>query len=93
MSQAGPRCPQTGYSRLRNLVEQRVSKMPKPMKVKLFMDASAGTIEEQINTWLVDIGSAAIIKTETVVTAVAEKANDGTYPCIVVTVWYEPPLN
>jgi hypothetical protein len=22
---------------------------------------------------------------------VAEKSNDGTYPCIVVTVWYEPP--
>jgi hypothetical protein len=67
--------------------------MPKPMKVKIFMDASASRIEEQINAWLADIGSAAIIKTETVVTAVAEKANDGTYPCIVVTVWYEPPLN
>ena len=67
--------------------------MPKPMKVKIFMDASPGRIEEQINAWLVDIGSAAIIKTETVVTAVAEKTNDGTYPCIVVTVWYEPPLN
>ena len=67
--------------------------MPKPMKVKIFMDASASTIEEQINTWLVDIGSVAIIKTETVVTAVAEKANDRTHPCIVVTVWYEPPLN
>jgi hypothetical protein len=31
------------------------------------------------------------VLTETVVTAVAEKPNDGTYPCIVVTIWYEPP--
>jgi hypothetical protein len=34
-----------------------------------------------------------VIKTDTVVTAVAEKAYDGTYPCIVATVWYEPPSN
>jgi hypothetical protein len=33
------------------------------------------------------LGSAAIIKMQTVVTAVAEK------PCIVVTVWYEPPAS
>jgi hypothetical protein len=26
-----------------------------------------------------------------VVTAIAEKPTDGTYPCIVVTMWYEPP--
>ena len=67
--------------------------MPKPMKVKIFMDARSSAVEEQINAWLADVGSPAIIKTETVVTAIAEKANDGTYPCIVVTVWYEPPLN
>jgi hypothetical protein len=65
--------------------------MPKPMKVKIFMDEKANVIEGQINAWLNDLGSAAIIKTETVVTAVAEKPEDGTYPCIVVTVWYEPP--
>jgi hypothetical protein len=65
--------------------------MPRPMKVKIFMDASASALEEQINAWLDHLGSAAIIKMETVVTAVAEKSNDGTYPCIVVTVWYEPP--
>jgi hypothetical protein len=65
--------------------------MPKPMKVKIFMDAKASVIEEQINEWLDYLGSAMIIKTETVVTAIAEKPNDGTYPCIVVTVWYEPP--
>jgi hypothetical protein len=43
--------------------------MPKPMKVKIFMDARASAIEEQINAWLIDVGSPAIIKTETVVTA------------------------
>jgi|HubBroStandDraft_6_1064221.scaffolds.fasta_scaffold1185422_2 hypothetical protein len=58
--------------------------MPKPLKVKVFMDASATAIEDQINIWLGQLGSAAIIKTETRVTAVGEK------PCIVVTVWYEP---
>ena len=64
--------------------------MPKPLKVKIFMDATASVIEEQINAWLQGLVSASIIKMETVVTAVAEKPNDGTYPCIVVTVWYEP---
>jgi hypothetical protein len=43
------------------------------MKVKIFMDASASVIEEQINAWLDYLGSANIIKMETVVTAVAEK--------------------
>ena len=55
------------------------------------MDEKASEIEKQVNAWLENIGSAAIIKTDTVVTAVAEKPNDGTHPCIVVTVWYEPP--
>jgi hypothetical protein len=65
--------------------------MPQPMKVKLFMDSQTSRVEEQINEWLSYLGSATIIKMETVVTAIAEKPNDGTYPCIVVTVWYEPP--
>jgi hypothetical protein len=65
--------------------------MPRPMQVKMFMDAKPSAIEEQINAWLDYLGSATIIKMETVVTAIAEKPNDGTYPCIVVTVWYEPP--
>ena len=65
--------------------------MPRPMKVKLFMDAKPSTIEEQINGWLDYVGSATIIKTDTVVTAIAQKPTDGTYPCIVVTIWYEPP--
>lgn len=57
--------------------------MPRPMKVKIFMDASASTIETQINTWLEQLGSPTIIKTDTAVANVAEK------PGIVVTVWYE----
>ena len=65
--------------------------MLKPLKVKVFMDEKASEIEKQVNAWLENIRSAAIIKTDTVVTAVAEKPNDGTHPCIVVTVWYEPP--
>ena len=65
--------------------------MPRPMKVKMFMGAKPSTIEEQINAWLDHLSSATIIKTDTVVTAIAEKSTDGTYPCIVVTIWYEPP--
>jgi hypothetical protein len=67
--------------------------MPKPMKVKIFMDEKASVIEDQINAWLDYLGSATIVQMETVVTAVAEEPNDGTYPCIVVTVWYEPPAS
>jgi hypothetical protein len=67
--------------------------MPKAMKVKIFMDTKASAVEEQINAWLDHLGSATIIKMETVVAAVAEKPNDGTDPCIVVTVWYEPPAS
>jgi hypothetical protein len=67
--------------------------MPKPMKVKIFMDKKASVIEDQINAWLDYLGSATIVQMATVVTAVAEKPNDGTYPCIVVTVWYEPPAS
>jgi hypothetical protein len=67
--------------------------MPRPMKVKIFVDTKASVVEEQINAWLADVGSATIIKMETVVTAIAEKPNDGSYPCIVVTVWYEPPAS
>jgi hypothetical protein len=65
--------------------------MPQAMKVKIFMDEKANVVEEQINEWLSYLGSATIIKMETAVSAIAEKPNDGTHPCIVVTVWYEPP--
>ena len=61
------------------------------MKVTMFMDVRPNIVEEQINAWLDHLSSATIIKTETVVTAIAEKTVDGTYPCIVVTTWYEPP--
>jgi hypothetical protein len=61
------------------------------MKVKMFMDAKPNIIEEQINAWLDYLSSATIIKSETVVTAIAEKPTDATFPCIVVTIWYEPP--
>jgi hypothetical protein len=65
--------------------------MPRPMKVKMFMGAKPSTIEEQINAWLDRLSSATIIKTDTVVTAIAEKPTDATYPCVVVTIWFEPP--
>jgi hypothetical protein len=61
------------------------------MKVKMFMDAKPNIIEEQINAWLDYLSSATIIKSETEVTAIAEKPTDATFPCIVVTIWYEPP--
>ena len=77
----------------KNWRSERASKMPKPMKVKIFMDEKASVIEDQINAWLDYLGSATIVQMETVVTAVAEKPNDGSYPCIVVTVWYEPPAS
>ena len=64
--------------------------MPKPLKVKIFMDVSASVVEEQINAWLAKLGSVAIIKTETVASAVGRKGSEGTSPCIIVTVWYEP---
>jgi len=65
--------------------------MPQPLKVKIFMDAIPSRVEEQINTWIASASPITIINTETVVTAVAGKPNDGNLPCIVVTIWYEPP--
>jgi len=65
--------------------------MPRPMRVKFFMSSDPSELEQGINTWLDQLGSATIIRTETRATAVAEKPNDGTYPCIVVTIWYELP--
>jgi len=66
--------------------------MPRPLKVKIFMDTSASAIEEQINAWLAAHASASIIKTETVVGGGAEKSG-GAHPYLVVTVWYEPPTS
>jgi hypothetical protein len=61
--------------------------MPKPLKVKIFMDVSASVVEEQVNAWLAKLDGATILKTETVVTAV------GASPFIVVTIWYELPAS
>jgi hypothetical protein len=67
--------------------------MPQPLKIKIFMDGSPTQVEEQINAWIASAGPITIIKTETVVTAAAEKPNEGTRPSIVVTIWYEPPAS
>jgi hypothetical protein len=64
--------------------------MPRPMKFKIFMDTKPHVIEELVDAWLNKLGTANIIKTETVVTTIAEKQDGGTYPCIVVSIWYEP---
>lgn len=63
--------------------------MPRPMRIKIFTGSSASTVEGQVNAWLDQLGSASIIKTETALSGAAEKANDGTHPFIVVTIWYE----
>ena len=65
--------------------------MPRPMKVKFFMGSQPSELEERINAWLDHVRSAMIIRTETRTTAVAAKSNEGTSPCIVVTIWYELP--
>ena len=61
--------------------------MPKPIQVKIFMDTKPAALEEQINGWLGQLGQAVVIRSETVVAAVADK------PSIVITIWYEPPSN
>ena len=61
--------------------------MPKPIQVKIFMDTRPAALEEQINAWLGQLGKAVVIRSETVVTTVAEKPN------IIVTIWYEPQSN
>ena len=67
--------------------------MPKPLKIKIFMDVSASVVEEQVNAWLAKLDGATILKTETVVTAVARTPGDGASPFIVVTIWYELPAS
>jgi hypothetical protein len=67
--------------------------MPKPLKVKIFMEVSASVIEEQINAWLEKLGSATVIKTDTVVTTVAKPSTETASPFIVVTIWFEPPAS
>ena len=66
--------------------------MLRPPKVKIFMETGASAIEEKINGWLASQEQITIIKTETVVTAAAEKSSGGS-PWIVITVWYELPAS
>ena len=64
------------------------------MKVKIFMDSRVDRLEQEINNWFESsIGGDQIIKMETVIAPVEEKTGDGSFPCIVVTIWYEPPSN
>ena len=65
-----------------------MSNMPRPLKVKIFIDTNASALEEQVNAWLASHASASIIKTETVVGGAAEKSSGAN---LVVTVWYELP--
>ncbi len=65
--------------------------MPRPLKIKIFMDVSASVVEEQVNAWLARLESATIIKSETAVTTVAK--GDAASPFIVVTIWYELPAS
>jgi hypothetical protein len=63
------------------------------MKVKMFMGAKPSTIEEQINAWLDHLSSATIIKTDTVVTAIASCRQALAYisSSIVVSPLTSPP--
>lgn len=57
------------------------------MKLKMLMDRHASEIESAVNEWLSG-GKIEILKTELTMTNVAGKPNDGTYPCVVLAVWY-----
>jgi alkanesulfonate monooxygenase SsuD/methylene tetrahydromethanopterin reductase-like flavin-dependent oxidoreductase (luciferase family) len=59
------------------------------MRVRIFMGGTPATIAEQINDWFEnEAGSAQIVKTETAVGPAVDRY--GPYPCIVITIWYEP---
>jgi hypothetical protein len=62
------------------------------MKLKLFMDANPGNIEQRVNEWLSG-GKIEVLRTEMTMNSVAEKPNDGTYPCIVIAIWYVEKAN
>ena len=63
------------------------------MKIKIFMDSNANRVETQVNEFLGQLGKGQVIKTETLLAPVAEKPNDGTFPCIVVSIWYDDVSN
>lgn len=62
------------------------------MKLKLFMDANPDNIENRVNGWLSN-GDIEISRTEMTLNSVAEKPDDGTYPCIVIAIWYVEKAN
>ncbi|MGO4871004.1 MAG: hypothetical protein ACLPGW_10395 [Roseiarcus sp.] len=62
------------------------------MRLKLFMDAKPTEIEEQVNEWLKN-KEIVVMRTEVTMSNVAEKPDDGTYPCIVAAIWYDEKSN
>jgi hypothetical protein len=61
------------------------------MQVKIFMDNRPEMVEAAVNQWLEQDGrNYRIVKTDTAVAGVAERPDDGSYPCIVVSIWYDP---
>jgi len=61
------------------------------MQVKIFTDSKPAELENRINEWLAGLRTGAVIKMETVIATAAERSDDGTRPCIVVTIWHESP--
>lgn len=60
------------------------------MRVKIFMDNNAKDLEKKVNNWLEDgLGTAEIVHIQTTATSVVEFRES--IPCIIVTLWYEPP--
>jgi len=56
------------------------------VRIKIFMDRRAVTVEEQVNHWFTnDAGTARIVKTEALLAA-GDKAG----PAIAIIIWYEP---
>ena len=59
------------------------------MRVRIFAGGTPAAVAEQINDWFEkEAGSAHIAKTETVVGPAVDRY--GPYPCVVITIWYEP---
>ena len=61
-----------------------------PIQVKLFTDRDAKEVEDVVNDWLrKNEHRVRVTATQTAFTNVAEKADDGTYPAILIAIWYE----
>jgi hypothetical protein len=57
------------------------------VKLKLFMSSNPPDIEQRVNEWLIG-DKIEVLRTEMTMNSVAEKPDDGTYPCIVIAIWY-----